>query len=75
LEGRDFGPTELLYRVLPGGTEEGNRKPVRIACVPTEIRTENLSYTSLERYPLSSRVANIASDIIIVIICFKVGLY
>jgi hypothetical protein len=65
LEGSDFDLTELLYRDLPGGTEESNRKSVRIAGIPTEIRNEYLSFTSLECYRhanlLGSRVANIAS--------------
>jgi hypothetical protein len=39
-----------LSRHSPRGIEKINEKPVRIAGVPTDIRTEHLPNTSLERY-------------------------
>jgi hypothetical protein len=49
LEGRD----NVLIEILSGDyleTEESDGKPVRIAGVRAEIRTEHLTNTSLERY-------------------------
>jgi hypothetical protein len=49
MEGIVHSLIEVLSKNLRGGTEE-HEKPVRIACVPTDIRTENPQDTNLERY-------------------------
>jgi hypothetical protein len=41
---------KVLSRQLPGGTKENQENPVRIADVPSEIQTEHLPNTILERY-------------------------
>jgi hypothetical protein len=50
--GRDLNA--VLFRKLSEGTEDnGVRPPVRIFCVPVEIRTRHFPKTSLKRYLLN----------------------
>jgi hypothetical protein len=50
MEGSDRELIEVLCWYMPGGTEKDDENSLRIACVPTEIRTENHLNTSLKRY-------------------------
>jgi hypothetical protein len=50
LEGSYGDLIDVLPRHLLEGTEENNEKSVRITGAPTEIRTEHLANTRLERY-------------------------
>jgi hypothetical protein len=44
------GLIEILFRYLPGGTEENPRKPISIADDTASFRSEHLPCTSVERY-------------------------
>jgi hypothetical protein len=44
------GFIEILSLNLSEGTEENHEKPVRIAGVPAEIRTDHIPNKRLERY-------------------------
>jgi hypothetical protein len=41
---------EVISQHLPGGTEENYEKPVSVACVSAEIRSEHLRNTRVEPY-------------------------
>jgi hypothetical protein len=56
LEGGGSSLIEALSRHLPGGTEGDHDKPVRIACVPAEIRNYCLRSTGLEIYRSARRL-------------------
>lgn len=50
LEGRVRDVIVLLFQNLSAGTDVSHEKPVRIAAVPAETRTEDLPNTGPERY-------------------------
>jgi hypothetical protein len=50
IEERDRCLIRVLFRNFPGGTQENEENPVRIAYISAWIRADNLQNTNLEGY-------------------------